>query len=62
LAADIAVDENNMTRAEEIKYSKMLDCHLANVEKLDVQKKQVFSLIYGQCDEEIIAALEEHPN
>lgn len=60
--ADIAADPNNMTKGEEIKYGKLLDRHLANAEKLDTQKKQTFSLIYGQCDEEIITSLEEHPD
>ena len=57
----IAEPDGSVSRVEEIKYGKKYDRWLTITERIVRELKQVYSIYYGQCDEDIKASLAEHP-
>ncbi len=55
-------DGVTVSRVEEIKYGKKYDRWLTRTNKIEQQLKQVYSVYFGQCDDDIKASLAEHPD
>ena len=55
----IAEPDGSMSRVEDIKYGKKYDKWLTRTEKVEKELKQVYSIYYGQCDEDIKSSLAE---
>ena len=56
----VTESDGSVSKMEEIKYGKKYDRWLTRTEKIEKEMKQVYSIYYGQCDEDIKASLAEH--
>lgn len=54
--------DGTVKKEEEIKFGKAYDRHLMKVDKIEIEMKQVFSLVLGQADDDTRHCLEEHPD
>ena len=61
LPPEPTLDTVGDARVNEIKYSKQYDRWLTRTEVIEKQLKQVYSIYYGQCDDEMKATLAEDP-
>ena len=53
--------DGTISKMEEIKYGKKYDRWLTRTEKVEKEMKQVYSVYYGQCDEDMKVCLTEDP-
>jgi hypothetical protein len=53
--------DGTVSKMEEIKYGKKYNRWLTRTEKVEREMKQVYSIYYGQCDEDIKSCLAEDP-
>ena len=53
--------DGSISRMEEIKYGKKYDRWLTRSEKVEKELKLVYSIYYGQCNEDIKSSLAEDP-
>ena len=56
----VTESDGSVSKMEEIKYGKKYDRWLTRTERIEKEMKQVYSIYYGQCDEDIKASLAEH--
>ena len=56
----VTESDGSVSKMEEIKYGKKYDRWLTRTERIKKEMKQVYSIYYGQCDEDIKASLAEH--